>query len=333
MYRIIRNIVMPVLLCLVLSCSDEPVTPQHEPICNDLTLCDTCGTTLPRTDIDSALGLPPFPDYIVRIKCKRPDDEWYAGRCTRGGAFPVVNSFEFNIVTKEIRIIPGSLPVEWSADGKKLLMDVGWDIGVYDSESGEITIVAENSRESCFSNDNQWVYYTPGLQKVRIDGTDRQYLPFPRRDAFSSPRLIDDSTLLCIRKEPEKLAQLSKYNLRTGELSYCGFDVPGSDQTLGGWDELALSPNRKMALASVYHTGYWHSGQGGVYLFDLENVTARKVLPEQYWGNQYWPHWSSNSTFFATYFCRKDSAAMVYEFDLNGKTIRQVTFKEQKFYP
>ena len=147
------------------------------------------------------------------------------------------------------------------------------------------------------------------------------------------PRQMNETTIIGVDE-----TGFSLVDIRSGIKTKCPFPIPNDHQQFGPgtWD---LSPDKTRALADIsdqrhgFRDEYGSYGDGGLYLFDFRDYTVRRVLPWQYWGPSYDARWASNNTFYATYACRKDRAAMVYEFDLNGKTIRQVTFREQKFYP
>jgi hypothetical protein len=326
------DILVQVVLLLFLACcsDDSPIIPTIPP-CNDISLCDTCDTGAPRNPADSSLNLPPPLYYTIMYLQKSPTSNIVAGSSALDGwnnIWGLYNNFLYDQATKEITIVPGSSWVEWSNDGKKILSQFGWDIGILTVETKQfVTFLPSSSSQPTWSFDGEWIYFQRGSNStwvMRINGLELRLLD----NNFTSPRQFNDSLLLGLSEDT-----LSFFNLRTETKYPCGFDIPNENQRFWGVSTgLHQSPNRKYVLGEVI-SKHGNPDDAGLYLFDFVNTTASKIFPSQFWGQPYRPRWSSNSTFFATYYCRKDSAAMVYEFDLNGKTLRQVTFKEQRFYP
>jgi hypothetical protein len=72
----------------------------------------------------------------------------------------------------------------------------------------------------------------------------------------------------------------------------------------------------------------------GIWLLELETLQARQVLPRHSYYNYFRERlvWSGNSSFVASWFCRKDSTELLYEYNLAGKPIRQLNTRYTKYW-
>lgn len=167
--------------------------------------------------------------------------------------------------------------------------------------------------------------------RIGIDGSWREALT----DSLVEPVQLDQQHLIGITRMSIPRYGIRTLDLDSKKLEWIDFSGLPDDMNWGfSHHTLALSPDRTKLLMDVASVkGNMYRENGGVYILDLKTRTARNVLKRQYWIQQYLPTWSSNSTFYASYYCRKDSSAMLYEYDLNGKVLRQVTFKGMKLYP
>jgi hypothetical protein len=321
--------------------NDNPASPPDTP-CNDITICDTCDTFDSLTHEDSVHQVYPWSIYDVSLLRRTPDSKYYFGKCRydwRDG-----NNFRYNPSTGKIDILKidstqvywlGVTGVEISPDGKSVLTNnPGGAIFIINVESLSSHRLTTASKFPSWSLDGERIYFykSQGTWSMKTDGSDVRSIV----NGLTIPRQFADSTILGVQSDGFYM-----YDMRNDSKVKCSFSIPNEHQKFGPgtWD---LSPDRTRALADIsdkrqetpeLRDEYGYYGDGGVYLFDFRTNTARRILPWQYWGPAFEPRWASNSTFYATYACRKEKAAMVYEFDLNGKTLRQVTFKEQRFYP
>lgn len=95
---------------------------------------------------------------------------------------------------------------------------------------------------------------------------------------------------------------------------------------------LSISPDRTKILVDLLSNSGFMMGRavGGLFLFDLKLLEARRIREQQYWGTPYYPKWVTNDRFYGTYFCRSTQyggpMSMVWEYDLKGNVIKQVTY-------
>jgi len=325
-------IIMSVAACAVFyACSDGNPSKNSGTPCDDITTCDTCDTHAELTHYgDSAAHNYPHAGITVMGLRKSPVGNLYAA-CSyvfsSGGSTICL----FHLGDPIPKIIQGGTWAEWSPDGNLLLY--WW--GVIDVNGEHILYeFPDGYKYPTWSLDGNRIYLLKGTTayKMRTDGSDLTLLA----DSMGVVRQLNDSVLVTVLD-----GGVYTYNLNTHKREILAFSsMPanlellkpdiGIPSDLGCWD---LSPDGTKILADFGDTrGILYREDRGLYLFVFENRTVRKVLPGQYWGQAYYPRWSSNSTFFASYLCRKDNAAMEYEFDLNGKTIRQMTYTYQKFW-
>jgi len=107
------------------------------------------------------------------------------------------------------------------------------------------------------------------------------------------------------------------------------------DLFIGSWSS-DLSPDGKQILfdplAHREKNDYYFDM--GVWTLNLETLALRQILlhhPHARFDRQL-PVWSSNSSFVATWFCAKDSSELLYEYDLNGKPLRQLTWRNTEYW-
>jgi len=331
--KLSKYLIAAVLLIWACDEDDKSVAPRP---CTDISICDTCNNGGPRDPVDSSLNLPPSPRYIISYVQRGTSDYIFVGCCELegwNGIYQQYNNFVYDSKTQEIRIIPGSSWLDLSPDRKKILSRYGYyDFVIIDAETYEYTTLRrESSGNPHWSIDGQSIYYQQG---GKVWSTRIIDLATTSYDAnLNSPQQFNDTVIVGYKNDT-----LYYYNINSNTLSSCGFNIPSENQTFGvGYNSIELSPDRKYALGQVVplHVSDNDTNQynSGLYLFDFAQKKTRRILKSQHWSNPYYQKWTNRDTFFASYYCRKDSAAMVYEFDLNGKTIRQVTFKEQKYYP
>jgi len=294
--------------------------------------CDTCDTYLPLENVDSLYFNIPWPKYII---C----DVYASSRGFLAGSTLLQGwqnrgieyyGFIYNPMTTTVIGFYGSDMFGWSHDGRYLLVGAGFNgVGVLDIETMKTyRPVWDDYSEYSWSLDDEWIYMHRygGTFRVRPRETNVELISYN----FRGGRQIDSTHLITFSD-----SGLVTYNMKTAEfhsLSWSYLPPPSNLIILHQW---SLSPDRTKILADVPGSGGLNNPTrdgAGLYLFDLKAESVRKVLPGQYWFQEYHAQWTSNSTFFASYHCRKDSTSMVFEYNLNGRVLRQVTFKEMKLY-
>ena len=293
---------------------------------------DTCGNKHPVSAYDSVFGYwAPFVYSIERVYRSR--DGLLAGLSFVYGlnGIPYLQqSFIYDpAAARLVGTYGGWVFGGWSQDGKRLLFEDGFDgISVLNYETGIRTKVVGAGDHPRWSPDDKWIYFNKGgsCYKVRPAGVEMQLVAENMGDAVP----LDDHRI--IRLSDSGLVVFDTNEKRKTFLEFSRIVPPDRLSIPSYWD---LSPDRMKILAdhragnpftNVNRTGV------GLYLYDMSARTVRRVLPGQYWYNVYRPVWTSNSTFFASWYCSCDSTEMVHEYDLNGRVLKQITFKHMKLY-
>ncbi len=315
-----------------------PVEPPVQSV------ADTCYNDDPLTPSDSAFQQYPDAQYSVFSIDVSPSNGWWAAEV-------FINGWDWMIWRGVAVYNPATgdplyyLPVgtaQWSPDGTKLLCGTGfWSFDIIDARTQALLHHVTYGREVVISG-CRWsrdgtsiLFHAMGnLCRSDLDGGNmRIVVPGASRKIreFDDTRFVgfDEQGIYYVDAHTGTRSRESIVIPEAEELSFIGIqDI--------NWD---ISPDRKKILVDINSKSGFMAGRevGGVFLFDLEHKTARKVLPPQYWGDIYRPRWISNHRFHGSYFCRTRtlgrSLSMIWEYDLDGNTIRQVTEAWMPLYP
>jgi hypothetical protein len=187
-----------------------------------------------------------------------------------------------------------------------------------------------------WSLDGKYVFYNSvgGLWRVKLDGTEAMRVV---SGLVGNIRELDDTRFVGFDEQG-----LFIVDKNSGVVSRDDYSLLNSDLlNFGGvhWRAWDISPDRTRILVDMFSKSGFIEGRdiGGLFLFDLKQKTARRVLPQQYWGSLFWPRWISNDRFYGSHFCRTrtpgQSMSMVWEYDLDGKVIQQITYPWMYLYP
>jgi hypothetical protein len=307
------------------ACSDDMPTPPK-------TLCDTCDTYAPVSSYDSLWGLWPYPLLRVSNTTLIPGTSILAGEVHFIGWRDIswYSGFFYDTSTRRFTYIRGG-DFDFSRDGSKFLMMGEGGIHLVDrlTMTSHLLLKGSDYVLPRWSVDEQWVYLTTdgSTFRMRPDGNSLMLIV----ERFQRAWPLDDERLISFAPENSGVVI---YNMTTKERTPLVFSGLPAGLRYNDSRPRDLSPDRTKILADISTgEGILERERRGLYLFDLTTMSARQVLRGQYWGYEYYPKWTSNTTFMASYHCRKDTAAMIYEYDLCGRVIRQVTYKEMKFYP
>jgi len=315
---------------VILSCSDKPVAPPTTSY--PLVPCDTCENGFPLSFGDSIEQNFPRAWYIIRTAAQDPTKSLLIGEYrykTKNGIFIQ------NQQTREINFIAA-----WGyalfKDGKRMVIQYpAWSgIGIYNIETKSMVKIADGEFTiPSLSLDEKYIYVDSAylVYRISIDGLKKEAIS----DSLSEAVQLDQSQLIGLSRYTIPREGLKTFNLETKKIEYLDFPELSFPINWGNsYSNWSLSPDKSKILMNIASEGgIWDRENGGLYVLNIASRSAKKVLPKQYWGQPYYPTWTSNTTFFASYHCRKDTTAMLFEYDLNGKVLRQVTFKEMKLYP
>jgi hypothetical protein len=147
---------------------------------------------------------------------------------------------------------------------------------------------------------------------------------------FNGAMVINDSVLCALANREHNVYFL---NVRTKQLDT--LHVPALEMW-GGVGKAEISPDGTRILFIA--GGSQQSTDGyvsdGIWLLDLPSLVVTQVLPRNPYHRFYreFPVWSSNATFVASWFCRKDSTELLYEYNVAGKPIRQLNTRYTKYW-
>ncbi len=331
-----KKFFLPVFLLLVCyaGCKDAPVPVT--PVDCDALPCDTCNTFAPISGWDSLYNKPDAKYMISKVVFNQHRNE-LIGHVKKSWSPHFSGVFIHNILTKETTILNAWDFALFSSGDRMLVAFSGWNgIGIYEFELKEyrkITSIPDQFVRPILSIDESYIIadssHTP--YRISLDGLQRVVMS----DSLIRPQQLDEKTIIGLHRFTKPREGVLIMDLETKAHKWMDFTGLPADMNWGFAEfTFVLSPDRTRILMDVASSrGIWVRENGGLFLLDIASQTARKVLPQQYWGQPWYATWSSNSTFFASYHCRKDTTAMLFEYDLNGKVLRQVTFKEMKLYP
>ncbi len=334
-----------ILLFLAFCCcdKDEPVAPPVQPITPE----DTCYNDAPLTPYDSVHQQWPNMKggyFVYRINVSPATGDW-VGYSDVQGWNGVTNSgvFLYDPTNEDAITFLSAWDAEWSKNGTHLLLDNGFDgFKIYDVGQNRLLnpIIIQGATGPHWSKDERWIYvnkYGPsgigGIWRVRPDGSDlelRANMAFNAREIDSIHFVgFDENGMYIYHTETAEFERIDFPNLPTDEYAF------RSSSSLS-W---SISPDRKKILVDLFSKQGFIKGRdiGGLFLIDLESRTARKIRSQQYWGDPFYPTWVTNERFYGSYFCRTKSfittCSMVWEFDLEGNFIKQITYPWMVLYP
>jgi len=228
----------------------------------------------------------------------------------------------------------GSWSYAWSKDGKQFLFINNFNVFIFHCATKTLTQITENNLYSAaiwsvdgsmlFTRKTRYADDTDtlgGIVAMNPDGSNKRNVT----NYFLSPKMLDSTRLMCVI-----IDTIFIFDTRNGNRSK--IFKPEMD-TNHNPDLYDVSLNNEFIIFQTTKKGSipnpWNNG---IWLMDTETWTARKIRGAQYWNKQYYPTWASESTFYASVYCRNDSSSMVWEFDLNGNPIRQITTKDMNVW-
>ena len=293
--------------------------------------CDTCGNELPIASFDTSQGRYPLPRYTVTLVSMNAQRTTIVGLVNYHLQIrtPFTGLFVRDLASGKTVCMP-SWGYALFSDGKRLVNEYpGFQgLGIYNLSTGEMKpLISGEFVKPTLSVDEKFVFADSAFRTFRIalDGSGRVAIT----DSLYRPRPLDTTHLVSVEESGVKTLDLF-----TGTITPLTFAGVPSGVLWGVLKNYwALSPDRTKMLVEVTGGSLYQRSNAGLYLLDFSSRTGRRLLSAQSWGQPYIPTWTSNTTFTGTWFCVKDSTAMAFEYDLNGRTLRQLTFKEMKLYP
>ena len=298
--------------------------------------CDTCDTFLPISFLDSVNSTTPLPKYEIsnateiapnvfvcnayyKEERKSPwfgvsiYDKNYKRLITYANAY-YCTTYDPDLIVLN-NYVSGDVSTLRISTGQLHKIANGWYRNMSPSIDGRSVFV-----------DSSWKAYELG-----IDGTwARSY-----SSNIMLPIQIDSNTLLGVMKNKGavEFPGLAIYDIATKQERLV---VPKGDLTEVSWGMVNLRPlpDRKQIFIDLARQNWFPQHRwSDLCILDLRDTTITPILKSQYWAPQYRPVVYRGNRFLATYFCRKDSAATIYEYDLYGNALRHVLTKEDTLYP
>ncbi len=333
-----RYLYIAIIGILLIGCDEETtIKPQPSP---PISPEDTCYNDAPLRPYDSLHQQWPMRRYgISHLSLSSKDNLWageymidgWAGQNGNWGIFIYDPTKGY-----AIQFLKG-WDIDWSPDGKQLLTNNGFGgFRIFDVDKMEFISIQnmENYSNPCWSLDGNWVLidYDGKKYRVRPDGTELSIYAgrgWSGRELDSTHIVAFDSESMYIYDRSTSLFERIVFN----NLNATEFNFSGIGNTF------SLSPDKSKILLDIYSVRGFFEGRetAGLFLIDINKRTATKIRNQQYWGDAYRPIWRTDSTFYASYFCRtrspKTSISMVWEFDLEGNFIKQITYPWMVLYP
>lgn len=305
------------LLLLAAGCSPDETTGS------DITV-DSCGTRDPLSSTDSARQLWPQPFYIVDGYREIHSVGKAIGLASHIGyneILPYSGVFIRDLRSGAVKMFPG-----WSYDIRpqkdRVLISSSKGVMEVDLSTNEIVNSIPGYVNAIYANDgNGYFLYAHRRHLLWMTAGDTAVID---REITES-RVLNDTTLVVV-----KSSGLYLYNLLQGTERRLQLPLPS--KIFYPYVQCFDLNKTTGTLLLENWAGIGDDRTGGLYLVDIYKETVRLILDAPYWPVDLEPTWSEHGTFFVTQYCRKDSAAMVYEYNLSGKMIRKVTDKTMRYF-
>jgi hypothetical protein len=335
-------------IAMLTACTESSVDVPPDP-CSPMP-CDTCDNYYPPPPGVQADGAVPFVcwSYRGRISPDRRYIVYETGNqdyvTYRERNFPIVGLLVLEIATNRTVLFLSGFFNDWlwAPDSRTVyFLRAGMQpVSSVSIETEEIKSWPELGRfEKMYLAANARIMYLkgvpPGGSKAGIVRWDLQtgasdFITDAPEIKFNGAMVLNDSVLCGLGRNDQKVYFL---NVHTKQLQ--SVHVPDL-RLWSGVGEADPSPDGKRILFQT--AGPISTGDGyvsdGVWLLELETLQARQVLPRHSYYNylRERPVWSGNNTFVASWFCRKDSTELLYEYNLAGKPIRQLNTRYTKYW-
>lgn len=321
-----RRVSLVIYLILLVSCSDETVQPlRYEDH------FASCGNSDPISYSDSINVGRPNPRIRISQLRISPYNGWWAGeyegyRWGDGQYGHGIYIYDPISDTPIARYDEAGYHY-WSPDGRKLLLSTYSALYVIDIPSLEVRNITPVGIGvlGTWTLDGSCIYARygsksepAGIYSMKSNGSNKKFIT---NQVWNATKLLDKNRLFAPYPD-----SIRTFNINTGVLSLSYRPQVRMESHPELYD---ISPDRQSILYETWHQGDIYEPWGnGIWVMDTATWSPRKVLGAQWWRHEYYPTWASESTFYASVYCRNDSSSMVWEFDLNGNPIRQVTTKD-----
>jgi hypothetical protein len=334
-----------IALMIMTACTESSVDVPPDP-CSPMP-CDTCDNYYPPPPGVKADGAVPFVCWSARGRIS-PDGRYVVYETGnsdyvtyRERNFPIVGLLVLEIATNRTVLFLSGFFNDWcwAPDSRTVyfLRAGRQPVSSVNIETEEVTSWPElGSFEKMYLAANARIMYLKG---VPLGGTKYGIVRWDLQSGIAdfiidAPEMYNDlmvlnDSVLCA------LAMSKVYFLNVHTKQLQSVHVPALEMW-NGVSEANLSPDGKLILFQTFGPISNRDGyvSDGVWLFELETLQARQVLPRhpyyRFYGER--PVWSGNSTFVASWFCRKDSTQLLYEYNLAGKPIRQLNTRYTKYW-
>lgn len=315
-------------------CSDDPVIPPPpDQFAN-------CKNDTHLTELDTIMHRAPAPTYHISRLTVSTYNGWWAGEYQMGipgtgvpkarGIFlydPVSDSPLATYQTAEWH--------EWSPDGRSLLLIIGSDIWIVDVPSLVLRKIYDWRTDSLatwfatWALDGRRVFVSRPVKKnslwplgtyvMNADGSERKLVT----TKIWYAKQLDEGSLISITSGIIFQYDIDSDSLYRFERPLVG--VRSAGRSIRDYDILR---NRDYVVVhSRWADAIFNHQWNPLFMLDTKTWTLRQIREAQRWDVEYLPTRAGPSSFYATVFCRTDSSSMVWEFDMKGNPIKQVTTK------
>jgi hypothetical protein len=300
------------------SCADDTSSPQcyHN-------ICDSCLQDLPLTPSDSIWHNYPMPSYIHYDVLPVAQNKLMGYVIVNGwkGSSWTDGIFVYDTEMRELLDYFIGYDPSLSNRRDKIAYDNGSEIRIRNIATRSEQVIAKGFSKPRWSLDDKYLYMNQNigfrLYKVNIDDTSKQIVG----DSLYNIRQRNANVLIAIGNNVIYSYDEGKKTRRIIELRL------SKDEVVSGYNQpYDVSPDGSTMLLEVAsRRGFLDRDNGGLFVVDMSTGESKKILRSQYWGDAYCPLWISNDRFYASFFCRKDSASTIYEYSITGDVMKQVT--------
>ncbi len=172
----------------------------------------------------------------------------------------------------------------------------------------------------CTNPNAQW---PDGIYRVAIDGSSLEFVVNDTGGAYVFE--LDQNKIIYAYNNGFVI-----YDRKNATKVYYELEIFKNLQS--GLRDMDLSPDRKKLVCEAYVKGGIDPGTLGIYVIDIQDKTAVKIIENFRYRPEFFQRWGTESEILCSLFCSKERSYTTWAIDLQGKLIRKVTDMTMQFY-